>query len=149
MSSEVVERCVFCSIVNGTEPAEFVLQDESVVAFMDLHPATEGHVLVLPRRHARDLWEVAAQEAERIMTASLHVATMIRHALTPDGINLVHASGAAAWQDVFHFHLHVIPRYEGDSLVPPWRDRPPADRSILRTVAERIRAGHDVNPTSS
>ena len=112
------------------------MQDESVVAFMDLHPATEGHVLVLPRRHARDLWEVAAEEAERIMTASLQAARMIRRALAPDGINLVHASGAAAWQDVFHFHMHVIPRYEGDSLVPPWPDQPPADRSILQALAD-------------
>ena len=145
----MVESCVFCSIVSGTEPAEFVLQDESVVAFMDLHPATEGHVLVLPRRHARDLWEVAADEAARIMTASLRVARMIRHALAPDGSNLVHASGAAAWQDVFHFHLHVIPRYKGDSLVPPWSDRPPAARSILRAVAEKIRAGEELSSTSS
>jgi histidine triad (HIT) family protein len=144
----VVESCVFCSIVSGTAPAEFVLQDESVVAFMDLHPATEGHVLVLPRRHARDLWEIAEEEAERVMTASLQVARMIRQAFAPDGINLVHASGAAAWQDVFHFHMHVIPRYNGDSLVPPWLDRPPADRSTLRVLAERIRAGQDVRSTS-
>ena len=124
------------------------MQDESVVAFMDLHPATEGHVLVLPRRHARDLWEVEAEEAERIMTASLQIARMIRRALAPDGINLVHASGAAAWQDVFHFHLHVIPRYEGDSLVPPWLDQPAAERSTLRALAERIRAEPEVTSTS-
>jgi histidine triad (HIT) family protein len=145
----VVEGCVFCSIVGGTEPGEFVLQDESVVAFMDLHPATEGHVLVLPRRHARDLWEVATEEAERVMIASLQVAKMIRHALARDGINLVHASGAAAWQDVFHLHMHVIPRYKGDSLVPPWHDQPLADRSILRALAETIRAGAEVSSTSS
>jgi histidine triad (HIT) family protein len=143
----VVESCVFCSIVGGTEPAEFVLQDESVVAFMDLHPATEGHVLVLPRRHARDLWEVAAEDAERTIAASLQVARMIRQALAPDGINLVHASGAAAWQTVFHFHLHVIPRYKDDSLVPPWLNQPPADRSVLRALAERIRAGQEESCT--
>lgn len=123
------------------------MQDESVVAFMDLHPATEGHVLVLPRRHARDLWEVAAEDAERTLAASLQVARMIRQALTPDGINLVHTSGAAAWQTVFHFHLHVIPRYKDDSLVPPWLDQPPADRSVLRALAERIRAGQEESCT--
>jgi histidine triad (HIT) family protein len=145
----VVEECVFCSIVSGAEPAEFVLRDESVVAFMDLHPATEGHVLVLPRRHARDVWEVTAEDAERTIAASLQVASMIRQALAPDGINLVHASGSAAWQTVFHFHLHVIPRYKGDSLVPPWLDQPPADRSMLRALAERIRAGQEVSSPSS
>jgi len=138
---DVPEDCVFCSIVGGTEPAERVYEDESVVAIMDLHPATEGHVLVIPKRHSRDVWDVPAEDAERTMAASLHVAGMIRRALAPDGINFVHASGPAAWQTVFHFHLHVVPRYEGDSLVPPWPfDQPQADRSVLRTLAERIRS---------
>jgi histidine triad (HIT) family protein len=141
----VVEGCVFCSIVSGDEPAEFVFQDESVVAIMDLHPATEGHVLVMPRRHARDLWEVASDDAERTLAASLQVASMIRHVLAPDGINLVHASGPAAWQTVFHFHLHVIPRFKGDSLVPPWPlDQPPSERSVLRALAERIRSAGEL-----
>jgi histidine triad (HIT) family protein len=139
------EGCVFCSIVSGDEPAEFVFQDESVVAIMDLHPATEGHVLVIPRRHARDLWEVASDDAERTMAAALQVASMVRRALAPDGINLVHASGPAAWQTVFHFHLHVIPRYEGDSLVPPWPfDQPQAERPVLRVLAERIRSSGEL-----
>jgi histidine triad (HIT) family protein len=108
---------------------------------MDLHPATEGHVRVMPRRHARDLWEVGTDEAERTMAASLQVASMIRSVLAPNGINLVHASGPAASQMVFHFHLHVIPRYEGDSLINSWPlGQPQADRSLLRALAERIRS---------
>jgi histidine triad (HIT) family protein len=143
-----MEGCVFCSIVSGDEPAEFVFQDESIVAIMDLHPATEGHVLVIPRRHARDLWEVTSDDAERTMAASLKVASKIRRALAPDGINLFLASGPAAWQTVFHFHLHVIPRYEGDSLVPPWPfDQPQAERSVLRALSERIRSAG--NPPSA
>jgi histidine triad (HIT) family protein len=141
----VFEGCVFCSIVSRAEPAEFVFQSDSVVAIMDLHPATDGHVLVMPRRHAWDLWEVAAEDAQRTMAASLQVARMIRDALAPDGINLVHASGLAAWQTVFHFHLHVIPRYKGDSLVPPWPlDQPEAERSLLQTLAERIRSAGEL-----
>ena len=69
---------------------------------------------------------------------------MIRDALAPDGINLVHASGPAAWQTVFHFHLHVIPRYKGDSLVPPWPDQPEAERSLLQALAERIRSAEEL-----
>ena len=118
-----------------------MFQDESVVAIMDLHPATQGHVLVMPKRHARDLWEVTSDDAERTMAASLQVARMIRHALAPDGINLVHASDPAAWQTVFHFHLHVIPRYKGDSLIPPWPlNQPEADRSVLEALAQRLRS---------
>ena len=132
---------MLCSIVGGAEPADFVLKDESVVAIMDLHPATDGHVLVVPRRHSRDVWEVAGEDAQRTFAASVEVARMIRRALAPEGINLVHASGAAAWETVFHFHMHVIPRYEGDSLVPPWSlDQPEADRSVLQALAERIRS---------
>jgi histidine triad (HIT) family protein len=79
------------------------------------------------------------------MAASLQVASMIREALAPDGINLVHASGPAAWQTVFHFHLHVIPRYKDDSLVPPWPlDQPQADRSVLRALADRIRSAGEL-----
>ena len=70
---------------------------------------------------------------------------MIRDALAPDGINLVHASGLAAWQTVFHFHLRVIPRYKGDSLVPPWPlDQPKAERSLLQALAERIRSAEEL-----
>jgi histidine triad (HIT) family protein len=75
------------------------------------------------------------------MTSLSQAVYMIRHVLAPDGINLVHASGPAAWQTIFHFHLHVIPRYKGDSLVPPWPlDQPQAEHSVLRALAERIRS---------
>src|SRR5262245_44018588 len=114
---------------------------------MDLYPAADGHVLVLPKRHSRDVWEVSAEDAQGTIVASLQVAHMIRRALAPDGINLVHASGAAAWQSVFHFHIHVVPRYEGDSLVPPWpHDQPQADRLVLRALAERIRSAGEPGP---
>jgi histidine triad (HIT) family protein len=84
------------------------------------------------------------------MAASVQVAGMIKRALDPNGINLVHASGSAAWQTVFHFHLHVIPRYEGDPLVPPWPlDQPQADRSSLGVAAERIRMAGESGPPSS
>ncbi len=143
------EECVLCAIVSGSEPAERIYEDETVVAIMDLHPATEGHVLVIPKRHSRDIWDVRPEDAERAMTASVQVAGMIRRGLAPRGISLVHASGPAAWQTVFHFHLHVIPRYEGDSLVPPWPlDQPQADRSSLREVAERIRWTGESGPLS-
>jgi histidine triad (HIT) family protein len=100
---------------------------------------------VIPKRHSPDLWHIEAADAEPAMAASVRVAGMIRRALGPDGINLVHATGRAAWQTVFHFHLHLVPRYEGDGLVPPWSlDQPRAEGARLRAVADTIRsAGED------
>jgi histidine triad (HIT) family protein len=141
----MADACVFCAIVAGTAPAERVYEDAWTVAIMDIHPAASGHVLVIPKRHSPDLWHIEPEDAERAMAASVKVAGMIRRALAPDGINLVHASGRAAWQTVFHFHLHLLPRYEGDSLVPPWSlDQPRAEDARLRAVADKIRsAGED------
>jgi histidine triad (HIT) family protein len=141
----MADACVFCAIVAGTAPAERVYEDASVVAIMDIHPATTGHVLVIPKRHSPDLWHIDPGDAERAMAASVKVAGMIRRALAPDGINLVHASGRAAWQTVFHFHLHLVPRGERDGLVPPWSlGLPRAEDARLREVADRIRsAGGD------
>jgi histidine triad (HIT) family protein len=137
----MADACVFCAIVAGTVPAERVYEDASVVAIMDIHPAATGHVLVIPRRHSPDLWHIEVADAEQAMAASVKVAGMIRRALAPDGINLVHASGRAAWQTVFHFHLHLVPRRAGDGLVPPWSlGQPRAEDARLRAVADQIRS---------
>jgi len=137
----MADRCVFCAIVTGTAPAELIYEDASVVAIMEINTATTGHVLVIPKRHSPDLWHIEPADAAKAMAVSVQVAGMIRRALEPDGINLVHASGPAAWQTVFHFHLHLVPRYEGDGLVPPWSlGQPRAEEASLRAVAETIRA---------
>ena len=137
--------CIFCAIVAGTAPAERVHEDDSVVAILDIHPAATGHVLVIPRRHSPDLWHIEPDDAAKVMAASVQVAHRIRRALDPDGINLVHATGRAAWQSVFHFHLHLVPRREGDGMVPPWPLSPPrAEATTLRSIAGKIRsAGPD------
>jgi histidine triad (HIT) family protein len=139
------DGCIFCAIVAGTAPAERVYEDDSVVVIMDIYPAATGHVLVIPRRHSPDLWHIQPADAAKVMAASVEVAHMIRRALDPDGINLVPATGRAAWQSVFHFHLHLVPRREGDGMVPPWSLSPPrAEEATLRTVADNIRsAGED------
>jgi histidine triad (HIT) family protein len=145
----VADGCVFCAIVSGTAPAERVYEDASVIAIMDIHPAATGHVLVIPKHHSPDLWHIKPADAEKTMAASVQVADMIRRALGPDGINLVHASGRAAWQTVFHFHLHLVPRYEGDGLVAPWPlDQPRAEAASLRAVADRIRPASENSGTA-
>jgi histidine triad (HIT) family protein len=137
----MVDGCVFCSIVVGTAPAERVYEDAYVVAIMDIHPAATGHVLVIPKTHSQDLWDIDRQDAEQTMAAAVRVAGMLRRSLDPDGINLVHATGAAAWQSVFHFHLHLVPRNQGDGLVPPWSlDQPRAEDASLHEIADLIRS---------
>jgi histidine triad (HIT) family protein len=143
----MVDGCVFCSIVEGTAPAEGVYEDDFVVAIMDIHPAATGHVLVIPKTHSQALWHIERQDAEQTMAASVQVANMIRRPLGPAGINLVHATGVAAWQSVFHFHLHLVPRHEGDRLVPPWSlDQPRAEDASLRAIADRIRSASEDDP---
>lgn len=141
----MADDCVFCSIVDGTAPAERVYENDVVVAIMDIHPAAPGHVLLIPRTHSQDLWHIQRQDAEQTMAAAVEVAGMIRRAFDPAGINLVHATGVAAWQSVFHFHLHLVPRREGDGMVPPWSLSPSrAEEATLRTAADNIRsAGED------
>ena len=130
--------CIFCSIVAGDAPAEIVDSDEETVSFMDINPATPGHALVIPRRHSRDLIEIGAEDLARTNAAAQRLVERMRGALEPAGFNLLNACGEAAWQTVFHFHIHVIPRYEDDPLKLPWIPRG-ADIDEIKRVAERIR----------
>jgi histidine triad (HIT) family protein len=112
--------CLFCKIVSGEIPGEMVDQDERTVAFMDINPATRGHALVVPRRHARDLLEIGVEDLEATIVAAQRLARRAHERLGADGVNLLNSCGQAAWQTVYHFHIHVIPRYEGDPLRLPW-----------------------------
>jgi histidine triad (HIT) family protein len=112
--------CIFCKIVAGDLPATIVDEDERTLAFMDIAPATRGHVLVIPRAHSADLLSVAAEDLSAVALAAQRVAQNVKERLDADGVNLLSSCGATAWQTVFHFHVHVIPRYDGDPLRLPW-----------------------------
>ncbi len=113
-------ECIFCKIVAGELPATIVDQDERTVAFMDIAPATHGHALVVPRAHAPDLLSVEPEDLQAVALAARRLAARATEALGADGVNLLNSCGGAAWQTVFHFHIHVIPRYTGDPLRLPW-----------------------------
>ena len=130
--------CVFCAIVEGRAPAEVVYEDEATMAFMDINPATSGHLLVIPRQHIRDIFEIDEDRAAAVMRSAVRVARALSAAVQPDGLNLVQASGRAAFQSVFHFHLHVIPRWWDDGLRQPWRPIP-GDAAAIQATALRIR----------
>lgn len=112
--------CIICQIVAGELPSIRVDEDERTVAFMDISPATRGHALVVPRAHSKDLLEIDAEDLAACAAAARRLAARMGERLGADGVNLLNSCGPAAWQTVFHFHLHVIPRYDDDPLRLPW-----------------------------
>jgi histidine triad (HIT) family protein len=114
------QDCTFCKIVAGEVPATIVDEDERTIAFMDIQPASRGHALVIPRAHAADVHTITHEDLAAVAVAAQRLAAKVRDNLGADGVNLLNSNGAAAWQTVFHFHMHVIPRYAGDPLRLPW-----------------------------
>jgi len=131
-------NCIFCKIVAGEIPSQIVAQDELTISFMDVAPATRGHALVVPRRHSRDLYEIDDEDLTAVVLAAKRLAQRARERLGADGVNLINSCGPAAWQTVFHFHVHVIPRYEGDPLRLPWVPTP-GDPSEIAAAAAGLR----------
>jgi histidine triad (HIT) family protein len=112
--------CIFCKIAAGQLPAQKIAEDERTIAFMDINPATRGHLLVIPREHAVDLLAIDRDDLLAVAAMAQRMAQRVSGRLEPAGVNLINSCGAAAWQTVFHFHVHVIPRYDGDPLRLPW-----------------------------
>lgn len=136
-------QCVFCDIVRGDAPASFVYRDQLVPAFSDTSPVAPGHTLVIPNAHAALLRDVDPEARDHVFHWALKVAEAIRRSrLRADGINLFVAEGEAAGQEVFHSHLHVLPRFPGDGFVvdaQAWREPQPS-REALNQHGAAIRA---------
>jgi histidine triad (HIT) family protein len=130
--------CLFCGIVAGSIPSETIDSDERTLAFMDINPATPGHALVAPREHSADLLEIGDQDLTATILAAQRLSRRMKDVLDADGIDLINACGAAAWQTVFHFHIHVVPRYEDDPLELPWVPKP-GDPGEIAQVAAKLR----------
>jgi histidine triad (HIT) family protein len=139
----VAERdpnCIFCKVVAGEIPGEQIDSDERTITVLDINPATRGHAVVITRAHVADLFEVDDEDLLAAMRTVRRVAIRMRETLQPAGFNILHNIGRAAWQSIFHFHVHVIPRYEDDPLQLPWIPES-ADPAELARVAEQIRSG--------
>ncbi|MBN1934458.1 MAG: serine hydrolase [Anaerolineae bacterium] len=132
-------ECVFCQIAAGQAPASVVYQDQSVMAFMDLNQPNSGKVLVMPRCHIETIYDLDDDLAAHMMQVATRVARAIRAAIRPDGLNLFQANGRAAQQSVFHLHLHLVPRYQADSILIRWPAHTPP-RETLDRLAAQIRA---------
>ena len=131
--------CLFCKIVGCEIPSTRVDEDDRTVAFMDINPATRGHLLVVPREHAVDLLEVPAADLDACGRMAQRLARRAMDRLGADGVNLLNSCRPAAWQTVFHFHVHVIPRYADDPLRLPWVPGP-GDPGEIAVAAAQLTA---------
>ena len=108
--------CVFCKIINGEIPGFKLYENDLVIAILDISQTTKGHTLIIPKRHVQDVFELSQEDANAVMEACLYVTKLLKEKLNVENVNLVNNSGLLAGQSVMHFHLHVIPRYEGDEF---------------------------------
>jgi histidine triad (HIT) family protein len=122
--------CIFCRIVAGELPSIKVYEDTDTIAIMDINPATRGHVLVIPREHSTDIHQIEDRDLAHTAVVAKQLARQAVSQLGAQGVTIMQSNGAAAWQTVFHYHVHVIPRYEGDPLVLPWKPAPGDTDSI-------------------
>jgi histidine triad (HIT) family protein len=129
--------CVFCAIAAGEASSYQVAESDGALAFLDINPATEGHTLVIPKSHADDIFDLDPEDGRSVWTLAQEVSTLLQDRLRPDGLTLFQANGKSGWQHVFHFHLHVVPRWAGDALHKPW-EMAEGDPAELTGVLERL-----------
>jgi histidine triad (HIT) family protein len=137
------DQCLFCDIVTGSAPSVRVAEDAATCAFMDVNPALDGHLLVIPKRHSKDLFDIPAEDLTAVTLAARRIAVAAVREFGAAGVNLLNCCGAEAWQTVFHFHLHVIPRYVEkvrDRLVLPWQPGVPGDGDTITALGARLAA---------
>jgi histidine triad (HIT) family protein len=127
--------CIFCGIAAGALPAERIHEDERTVAFLDISPACEGHVLVIPRAHSDDIHGADPADLAAVAATVQQMAARVSGALGADGVSIVQSNGRAAGQTVFHYHVHVLPRVAGDGVLTPWSGAAQSPGDLARTGA--------------
>jgi histidine triad (HIT) family protein len=130
--------CIFCKIAAGQIPCTKVFEDDRVLAFMDINPLNDGHLLVIPKNHAATILEVSEADFAAVATATHKVAAAVQKALNPDGINVLQLNGKAANQVVPHLHVHIVPRWSGDGLTISRWEIIPGDMEKVSATAEKI-----------
>jgi histidine triad (HIT) family protein len=137
--------CAFCRIVNGDDAtARIVYRDDETVAFFPLNPVAAGHTLVVPRRHVPEVWGLTGHDAASLSHATLAVAHAVRDALAPDGLNVIQSNGRAATQSVWHVHVHLVPRWEGDAQIVDWPTSERVGEPDLNLALEQVRAALEI-----
>lgn len=130
--------CIFCKIAEGEAESWTVYEDELVKAFFDINPASEGHTLIIPKKHYENIYEIPEDVLERIIIVAKKLAIVYKKALDVKAVNILHASGKEAQQDVFHFHIHLVPRYKNDRL-NLWYQSQPEVKANFGKILEKTR----------
>lgn len=130
------ENCIFCKIIAGEIPSTAVYEDEDFRAILDVNPAARGHVIILPKKHAANIFELEEGEAAKVFPIAKKIATALMKTYHCDGVNILQNNGEAAGQTVFHLHVHVVPRYYGDGVNIMWK---PGETPDLQAVADEIK----------
>ena len=132
------DNCIFCKLAGGDIPTNVIYEDESFTVFLDSAPVTRGHALIVPKNHATNLYELPDEEASKIFVLAKKLATKMTETLHCDGFNLMQNNGSVAGQSVFHFHLHLIPRYIGDGQekMTQWKPAGLAEEEIQEICRE-------------
>lgn len=137
MTKHTDENCIFCKIANGQIPSSAIYEDDDFKVIMDINPASQGHAIILPKNHAANLFELPQEDASKIMSVAQKCATAMKKTLNYTGINVLQNNGESAGQTVFHLHMHLIPRYDDDTVNIKWTpNEHPEDPAAL---AEQIR----------
>ena len=131
--------CIFCKIANGEIPSATLYEDEDFRVILDLGPASKGHALILPKAHAANIYEISDDMAAKAMILAKKMATKMTEALKCDGYNIVQNNGEPAGQTVFHFHMHLIPRYEGDQVGITWKPGTLTDE-VKNEILEKLKS---------
>lgn len=132
-----MDNCIFCKIANGEIPSNTLYEDEDFRVILDIEPATKGHALILPKKHFANLYEIDDERASKVLIVAKQMASKMQKALNCGGLNLVQNNGTLAGQTVFHFHMHLVPRYENDDAGLDMPNKKAADYD-LKEVAARI-----------
>ena len=135
-----MENCIFCKILAGEIPSTAVYEDDDFKAILDVNPAARGHVIILPKNHAANIYELPDEDASKIMIVAKKIATAIEKAYHCDGVNILQNNGEAAGQTVFHLHVHVIPRFKGDTVNIGWKqgDMPEDLDAICKEIQAQL-----------
>lgn len=133
------DNCIFCKLVAGEIPSHRVYEDDDTVAFMDISPLSRGHLLVVPRAHHAQIFDIDPELYGRVATVAARVAAALRKSLAPDGLNVMQLNGESANQAVPHLHIHLVPRWESDGLsISKW-EPVPGDMDAIAATAASVR----------
>ena len=130
--------CIFCKIANGEISSRTLYEDDNFRVIFDISPASKGHAIILPKKHAANIFEISEEDASKIYVVAKKVATALSEELQCDGVNILQNNGEAAGQSVFHLHMHIIPRYKNDTVNIKWKPTAP-DEALLDQLSEKLK----------